>query len=485
MKSYSSDDIMNRLGDLYADRYGAPPVTGDRLPGAGSDRQYYRLKGKEGNSVIGVFGPDVQENVAFTKLATFFASHGVNVPNIINVSDDEHLYLQTDLGGVSLFSILHSEEGDRTLAEAVRMLPKIQKGCGEGWRRLTMSGRFGYRDALRDLNYFKYCFLKPSKVVFNEERLDIDFERLATTLDKIPDGRRGFMYRDCQSRNIMVDADGSPWWIDFQGGRPGPSLYDAVSLLWQAKAAFSDEMRMSKLDEYADAYENVCGVTKDELLSDLPTVLMLRQLQVMGAYGFRGLIEHKAHFIESIPGAVRNLESLMREGDFAKYYELSNVISRILDDPRWQAKNPGEGILEITIFSFSYKKGYPDDFSGNGGGFMFDCRGMHNPGRYDRYKPLTGLDRDVRDFLEERGEVQTFVGNAVELVNPTIERYVERGFTSLQIGFGCTGGRHRSVYCADMLGKRIAESHPEVRVKVIHREQGVERIYEPQNNIPQ
>ncbi|MDE6290292.1 MAG: phosphotransferase, partial [Muribaculaceae bacterium] len=292
--------------------------------------------------------------------------------------------------------------------------------------------------------------------------------RRAEKLTSIPDEFCVFMMRDFQSRNVMV-TDKGPVFIDFQGGRRGPALYDAVSMLWQARAGFSNEFRMEMLDFYCDSFCGGNQVKKQKMLTSLNDIIIFRTLQVLGAYGFRGLVQRKAHFILSIPGALSNLRDLLREGALDEYQELKRCAVTLTADDKSPIKNDGKS-LTVEVFSFSYKKGYPEDNSGNGGGFMFDCRGMHNPGRYKRYKELTGRDRDVVDFLENCGEAQRFLKNAWSLTDATIERYVARGFTRLQIGFGCTGGQHRSVYCAERTTSHIREMFPEVDVCLLHRE---------------
>ena len=465
-----TDNLTARLGALYKGIKGEEAVSVNPLPGAGSDRRYFRLTGDGGESMIGVYGDDVSENRAFIALARYFRGKGIPVPEIYAVSDDEKMYLQEDLGDVQLISLLHTEEGDRLVGECMRELARLQTLPREEWEGMTFNAPFSRRQVMWDLNYFKYEYVKPSGVVFDEALLEDDFEGLA---DSLLDGDRrlwGFMYRDCQSRNVMVKG-GKPYWIDFQGGRLGPCVYDAVAMLWQAKAGFSDTFREEMLGEYASALGYYCGVRPEEVLAEVDRYLLFRTLQVLGAYGFRGLIQKRAHFIESIPGALGNLRQLIDKGAVAAYPELERLCHELIEDERFKP-NVGDG-LHVNVFSFSYKRGYPEDYSGNGGGFMFDCRGLHNPGRYEQYKPLTGLDKPVRDFLEERGEIQPFLSSAWELTDQAVACYLRRGFTSLQIGFGCTGGRHRSVYSADATARHIAEKFPAAKVTVIHREQGI------------
>ena len=328
-----------------------------------------------------------------------------------------------------------------------------------------------------DLNYFKYEFLKPAGVDFNEDLLEDDFETFATSLVETDPRLWGFMMRDCQSRNVMLSPD--PVFIDYQGGRFGPCIYDAVSFVMQARARFSAEMRQELLRVYAKAFSEARRIPSDVVLEAVCRFSLFRTLQVLGAYGFRGLVQKRAHFIESIPAALENLAALSAGGALDAYPGLSAAACSLLSESRFSPAlmREDDGRLHVKVFSFSYKRGYPEDLTGNGGGFMFDCRGMHNPGRYDRYKPLTGRDPEVAEFLKERGEADLFAARAFEMVSPSVERYIKRGFSSLQIGFGCTGGRHRSVYCAERMARNIAESFPEVVVELIHREQNIKEMF--------
>lgn len=459
----NGEDCLRELGRLHN---GKVPKKIIRMTGAGSNRSYYRLIW-DNETAIGVIGDDLRENRAFYHLAEDFA--GLNVPKVYGYNAKNFdSYIQEDLGDTSLFSLLHTQKGDALVEESMRLLARLQTQDAHRWESDVMCAPFGRRQILWDLNYFKYEFLKPAAVVFDEDLLEDDFERLANTILVQTEECVGFMYRDFQSRNVMVKDD-KPYFIDFQGGRRGPVLYDAVSFLWQARADFCDEFRTRMLNVYADEYSRITGVQPSVVLKPLRCLVLLRTLQVLGAYGFRGLVEHKAHFIESIPSALKGLATLITDGTLDAFPELKAACKSLCSMPRFK-KDAREG-LTVRVFSFSYKKGYPEDLSGNGGGFMFDCRAMHNPGRYAEYKSLTGLDAPVREFLEERGEIQPFIANAMNLVAPAVERYLSRGFNSLQIGFGCTGGQHRSVYSAQAMGEKLAEKFPDARIEIIHREQ--------------
>ncbi len=463
--------------ELYKELYG---VEGHeiQLAASGGDRVYSRLYSAEGPTVMGTIGPDMVENKAFVMLAGVFRKYGLNVPQILIADKDFHSYLQEDLGDTSLLSLLSTDKRMRFSEEALKALVAIQTVEEKAWLPYVYTSSFSKRMVMWDLNYFKYEFVKPCGAIFDEDRLEDDFERLSEVMSRYQPDLWGFMYRDFQSRNILIKEE-KPYFIDFQGGRKGPSLYDAVSFLWQAKAGFDMEERAALLKIYANAYSSARVISKERVLENVGPTALLRTLQVLGAYGFRGLVEKRSHFVESIPGALANLRELLDMNILEHYPELKNVCRQLIET-RYADQIKPEG-LTVKIFSFSYKKGYPEDLSGNGGGFMFDCRGMHNPGRYDKYKPLTGLDSEVMEFLEERGEVQDFIENAYRLVAPSVTRYLERGFSSLQVGFGCTGGRHRSVYCAQHLADRLAKEFPEVRIELVHREQGITKIINGDN----
>lgn len=475
MSGRGGKDAGYELSRLYVATYGVTPDI-LALPSAGSDRKYFRLSAPGCPTVVGTWGENRNENRSFVELARVFAKEGMPVPAVYAESADGLAYLQEDLGDGSLLPLLAGENGIRLAEESLRELVRLQTVDEGKWSGHVMSPAFSARQVMWDLNYFKYDFLKPCGILFDEERLEDDFERMSRHLTSFHPSAMGFMYRDFQSRNIMV-RDGAVRFIDFQGGRKGPMLYDAVSFLWQAKARFPMEVRMSLLSKYAGMLSEARGISADVILKDFGLMALFRTLQVLGAYGFRGLVEKRAHFIESIPMALENLRVLLSMGAADKYPELKKVAEKILESRFAHVGVGDEGVLTVSVFSFSYKKGYPEDLTGNGGGFMFDCRGMHNPGRYEEYRSLTGLDSPVIKFLEDCGEVQGFVGNAVKIVSPSIERYSKRGFRNLQVGFGCTGGRHRSVYCAEAFASLVASGFPEVRVRLEHREQGLVRIF--------
>ena len=318
-----------------------------------------------------------------------------------------------------------------------------------------------------DLNYFKYCFLKPSGLEFDEVLLQDEFERFAD--DLLVEDTCTFLYRDFNARNVMI-CDGIPYFIDFQGGRKGPIHYDVASFIWQARAAYPADLRNRMLESYLDALSEHVPVQKDVFADRLQLFILFRLMQVLGAYGFRGLVEQKADFVTSIPAALSEISGLS-ESLSERYPYMMKVLLGLQGLPRFCEKAAEDGVLEVKVYSFSFKKGVPHDPSGNGGGYVFDCRSIHNPGRYEQYKKLTGRDEPVIRFLEDDGEVAGFLEHAYGVVDPHVETYIRRGFTSLMVSFGCTGGQHRSVYCAENMARHLVEKYPDIRVRLIHREQ--------------
>lgn len=466
------------LRNLFTEKYGKIPSIYP-IKGSGSTRKYFRLSA-DGISVIGVIGDDLHENETFLNLDATLEKNGIRVPSVISVSEDNMAYLLQDLGDISLFSLLETPEKNVLSKQALDELIKIQTLPENLWIDKVGYPPFSERLVRWDLNYFKYDFLKPAGILFNEGKLEDDFDRICLNLTaqviKV-----GLMYRDFQSRNVLL-WNHQLWFIDFQGARKGPVTYDAVSFIWQAKAPFSFSEREELENYYIEKFVETSSKSSadrnndekfaEELRQQINLMKIFRTLQVLGAYGFRGLIERKSHFIESIPFAIKNLKQFLKEGLLAEYPEIT-LIADSLDTNQFVANPRKDGILEVTVTSFSYKKGYPQDLSGNGGGFMFDCRAIHNPGRYEEYKRLTGKDEEVINFMEKTDEAANFVDNAIKIVSPSIEKYLERGFTSLQVGFGCTGGQHRSVYCAEIFSKLIKEKYPEIKVNLHHREQDI------------
>lgn len=477
---------MDRLLRLYEDWRHESPVEVSKLRAAGSNRAYYRMKGADGTSVIATVGSNTEENSAFLYLSRHFKKQGLPVPTIHAVSDDGQVYIQEDFGSMSLFDAIRSgrenggcydERERRLLIKTIRKLPEIQiKGAiALDWGNCYPQSTFDEDTIFFDLNYFKYCFLKPLDVDFNEVRLQADFKLFA--LDLLNGVTNSFMYRDFQSRNIMLDANGDPCFIDYQGGRKGPYYYDLASFLWQSSAKYSDELRLELAREYYDSLKKYITVEPfDQFFERLRLFVLFRILQVLGAYGFRGYFERKKYFVDSIPPAINNLREILSIGRFSYPY-LTEVLKQITNLSRFSAKRRenSKGPLIIRVYSFSYHKGIPEDESGNGGGYVFDCRGSNNPGRYDAYKSLTGLDEPVIRFLEDDGEILTFLESVRKLADVHVQRYIERGFTSLMFSFGCTGGQHRSVYSAQHVGEYLNKKFG-VEVRINHREQNITQV---------
>ena len=505
---------MKQLIDLYREWSGAEPALCEQLPVAGSNRVYYRLTDAAGQSVIGVIGTSRDENHAFVYLCRHFTKRQLPVPHLLAVSQDELRYLESDLGTVSLFNAISGgrEAGGRyTLKEqellkrTIRELPNIQM---RGARELDFSQcypqpEFDTNSVLFDLNYFKYCFLKATELDFHELKLEADFRLLAKDLTSEPCD--AFLYRDFQARNVML-VDEKPYFIDFQGGRKGPYYYDLASFLWQASARYPHKLRRELVYEYYNELKNYTEVpTPHHFVNRLSLFVLFRTLQVLGAYGFRGYFERKQHFIKSIPPAMQNLRELLAEVNFPYPY-LVTVLKQLTELPQFRQldvtasradgfrtteNNPykphpqdgpatfsrydAQGPLVVRVFSFSYRKGIPEDTSGNGGGYVFDCRSTHNPGRYEPYKQLTGLDEPVIRFLEDDGEILTFLSSVYKLADAHVRRYIQRGFTSLMFSFGCTGGQHRSVYSAQHLAEHLHAKFG-IEVHIIHREQGITQV---------
>lgn len=469
-----------QLKQLYTKFVGSSPEMVTEMPASGSNRRYFRLTGAK--SIIGVYGSCREENEAFMYMSRHFRSKGLPVPLVHACSDDHLYYIQEDLGDTILFKAIEkgrltsvfSEEEKTMLRKTVRLLASVQFAGAEGmdFSVCYPQAEFNQRSILWDLNYFKYCFLKATGLDFQENLLEDDFQHMSEVLLKSTSTT--FMYRDFQSRNVML-RDGEPWFIDFQGGRKGPFYYDIASFLWQAKAKYPSTLRNELLKEYLDAVRQFEPIDEAEFYSQLRHFVLFRTLQVLGAYGFRGYFEKKPHFIQSVPFAIDNLRQLLTS-DYPEYPYLCQVLRKLCNLKQFK-DDLKKRQLTVKVLSFAYKKGIPDDPSGNGGGFVFDCRAVNNPGKYDRYKPFTGLDEPVIKFLEDDGEIFTFLEHAYALVDASVKRYMERGFTNLSVAFGCTGGQHRSVYSAQHMAEHL-NSKFGVKVELVHREQNIEQTFD-------
>lgn len=471
--------ITEQIKNLYRTYTGHEAEEVTELPSSGSNRRYFRLHGPQ--TLIGVSGTSIEENRAFIYMADHFRQKGLPVPEVYAQSNDQSFYLQEDLGDTLLFDAIEKgrkssvfDESEKTLLrQTITKLPEIQFMGSDGFdfSYCYPQEEFNQRSILWDLNYFKYCFLKATGMEFQENRLEDDFLKMSDVL--LRNQSATFMYRDFQSRNVMI-RDGQPWFIDFQGGRKGPVYYDVASFLWQAKAKYPEDLRQELLLDYIEALRKYMPVDEKYFLSQLRHFVLFRTLQVLGAYGFRGYFEKKPHFIQSVPFAIENLRQLLKQ-DYPEYPYLCGLL-RELTGLKQFSDDLQRRTLEVKIVSFAYKKGIPNDPTGNGGGFVFDCRAINNPGKYERYNHFTGLDEPVIRFLEEDGEITVFLEHVYDLVDASVKRYLDRGFTNLMVCFGCTGGQHRSVYSAQHLAEHLHQKFG-VKVSLTHREQNIEQLF--------
>ena len=471
--------MKERLIGLGEERFGRRPDVILDLAADGSTRQYFRVVWDGERTVIGAIGPDRDENRAFLSFAKAFRGAGLPVPEIYAEDQNAGVWLEEDLGDTTLFKALSAARvgcGDDEFPadievlyrRALSALPRFQvKGHKVVDYRLAYPRKAFDRQSIRwDLNYFKYHFLKLASVPFSEQRLEDDFSRLTGHL--LQADADYFLYRDFQSRNIMI-RDGEPWFLDFQGGRRGAPHYDVASLLYDAKANVPPAVRAALLEHYLDALAELVEVDRPKFREHFTSFVLVRLMQAMGAYGYRGFFERKRRFLESVPNAARNLERLLEAGLPLALPELERVFRSIAD--RWTGMDKGAATasaLVVTVRSFSYRDGYPADTEGHGGGFVFDCRALPNPHHVPELRDRTGEDEPVADFLERSAEVQEFWGNVSDIVNAHVERYLARGFTSLTVSFGCTGGRHRSVLLAAKLASHLRNRWPHVGVRLAH-----------------
>lgn len=460
---------MERIIKLYVKCFGAVPDKIQPIKGSASKRSYFRVSGERA-AVIATIGCDRRENEAFIYLAGHFAQKGLPVPEILAVSSDKMVYLQSDLGETSLLRYVNTygeEASYDVLCLAVDTLARFNHTGASGidWNKCYPRPAMDQRSVMWDLNYFKYCCLKPAGIEPDDDLMENAMAEFADSVIQNPSGT--LMLRDFQSRNIMLKSD-TPYVIDFQGARAGSGLYDLASLLWQARLGLSHATRSA----LAEVYREASGIDKVDYELSLKRYALLRMLQVLGAYGFRGDIQGNAAFIEPMARALRNLGELAESMDGHIPAYLSEMIRLLVATHPSNATDGSTAGLTVKVMSFSYKQGMPKDWSGNGGGFVFDCRALPNPGRYEKYKHLTGRDADVIQFIESDGEMLEYLEQCYSLVERSVKRYIQRGFTSLMVSFGCTGGQHRSVYGAEWMAHRLADNFL-VNVDLIHREQNI------------
>lgn len=468
--------VIQGISELFSSLKFNQPDRIEKLPQSGSDRIYFRLyAGKE--TFIATYNINQKETNTFVQFSRHFKKAGLPVPEILGVNQDNTIYIQEDLGTESLLNQLekhgHTDLPYQLFQKSLAALARIQIIGDKGldYNLCITAKEFGKQAILSDLLYFKYYFLDTLQLPYDKQAMIDDFEALSTYLTHTQ--YKYFMFRDFQSRNIIV-KENEVSFIDFQGGMKGALQYDVASLLWQAKAELSEDWKNRLLDYYMDEIDQLLKEPVDRItfVSQYNGYVLIRLLQVMGAYGFRGLFERKAHFLSSIPLALRNLKFFIENKRIGIITpEFDRVLKLVVTDEMIQRFEPPQASEEtplvIKVNSFSYKKGIPSDNSENGGGFVFDMRGILNPGRFEEYKKLSGQDKSVQDFLEQRTKMNEFLNSVWDLIDITVEDYLKRGFANLMINFGCTGGQHRSVYAAEQTARHLRNKY-KVRVELHH-----------------
>ncbi len=457
--------------DLFEKTFNESIESIEKVSASGSNRKYFRLISKN-HRCIGAYNEDCKENKAFISYAKQLKANGINVPDIYAEDLSRNVYLQQDLGNETLFDFLKTHSLEQTMPYYIKVMEqiaKIQTIKNFDYSHAYPAKTFDKQSMMWDCNYFKYYFLKFFDIQFDERLLEEDFNRLTDYLLSCENDY--FIYRDFIPRNIMI-CDNELYFIDFQGGRKGSLYYDLASFLFNSKTDLDNITREKLFNIYLDNVSQYTNIDKAESRNYLFAYVYLRLIQNMGAYGFRGVFEKKKDFIKSIPFALKNLDFLVGNVDLDIDIEhLKNCFYQILNSKKIQ-DTINQNKLTITVQSFSYKKGYPCDISGNGGGFVFDCRALPNPGREQRFKQMTGLDKQVKQYLEAYPQTKAFFDNAMNLINMSIENYLERNFSHLSVSFGCTGGQHRSVYFAQKCADTLSQN-PDLNVIIHHIEQNI------------
>ncbi|MDD5694149.1 MAG: RNase adapter RapZ [Bacteroidales bacterium] len=466
------------LQQLFRKWSGRKPESIVSIYGSGSSRRYFRLQSGE-LSAIGVYNPVKEENRAFLDFTRHFQSHGLPVPEIYAEDIKQNAYLLSDLGDISLFSLVEKNRGNELFSSSkiegiykhvldYLMRFQIIAGRDMDYAVCYPKDTFDVQSMMWDLDYFKYYFLRQSLIPFDEQKLEEDFETLTGFLARAD--AHYFMYRDFQSRNIFL-VKNNPYFIDYQGGRKGPLQYDLASLLFQAKAGLPEDFRNRLLDYYLDRLSSHVRFDQQEFIRYFYGFVLIRMIQVLGAYGFRGLFEGKSHFIVSIPHAIANIRWFLDNVVLSvKLPELNRILQCITTSKVFMTPPSSQEMLRVTIHSFSYRNTYPRDLTGNGGGFIFDCRSLPNPGKEEQFRYLNGQDLAVRVFMDEREETAKFLESVFQLIDNHIINFIDRKFTHLMVSFGCTGGQHRSVYCAEKLAGHIRGKF-NIPVELTHAEQ--------------
>jgi aminoglycoside/choline kinase family phosphotransferase len=473
---------MDLLRTLFEQHFHSPPDRVLPLQGelGGSGRKIIRLANEKA-SAIGILYSVREENAAFVSFSKHFHKHGLPVPEIYGEDLNQGAYLEEDLGDTTLFEFLSRNRTNERIApqvvsayeNVVATLPRFQAKAG---RDLDYSlcypcGSFDRQSITWDLNYFKYYFLRLAGIPFSESALENDFGKLTGFL--LSANCDYFLYRDFQSRNVML-LRGSPYFVDYQGGRKGALQYDIASMLFDAKADLPPELRQHLLEHYLNALSGYTRIKRDEFLRHYYAYVYVRIMQALGAYGFRGFYERKAHFLQSVPFALKNLRWLAHNVELPiQLPTLMDAFKNMLGSEKLQAISGEADGLTVRVYSFSYHKDFPTDDSGNGGGFVFDARSLPNPGREERFKSLTGKDQPVIDYLNQQESVHQFLASVLSLVDASVNTYQERRFKNLMVSFGCTGGQHRSVFLAEQLAKRLRARKG---VQVVVRHLGLETL---------
>lgn len=454
---------MNNLSELFYRTFGVMPENIEKMPLSGSNREYYFLVADQ-TRCVGTIGKELKENQAFINFTKTFSDAGFNVPTILSVSDDQMSYLQSYIEGDSLFDILEKHRNsdgcpNNTVFDyykrVIEVLPKFQV---EGFKKIDFDKCyprkcFDKTSLMWDFNYFKYYFLKTAHVFFDEQLLENDFNTLADYLCGVDNSF--FMYRDFQSRNIII-SHGEPYFIDYQGGRRGAAQYDIASLLYDGKAALPPETRLELLDLYIKKLNDIHHVNSEKFKRDFNGFALARIMQACGSYGYRGFFEKKTHFLASIAPAMKNLEYLLDNSmPDISINHLKQCLKQLINSDFLHSLTPSANVLTVRVESFSFRKGVPYDPSGNGGGFVFDCRAIHNPGRYEKYRTMCGKDQEVKEFFAKESDMDLFCNLINQTVDLAVEKYLLRGYKNLAVFTGCTGGQHRSVYCAESIANHL------------------------------
>ena len=474
--------IKESISELFTQYSGESVNKIESLPESGSYRKYFRIFGKT-KTVIAVYNEDRKENIAFLKFSKHFKEKNLPVPEIFAENINKNIYLQEDLGDTTLFKYItskrsgieFSDELTDIIKDVLNQLVRFQiLGSKDfDYNYCYPRSAFDKQSMMWDLNYFKYYFLKLAKIPFDEQNLENDFLKFSDFL--LEADNQFFLYRDFQTRNIMIH-DNKTYFIDYQGGRQGALQYDLASLLYDSKADIPQQTRNYLRNYYIKKLSEYQQVDKEKFNNHYFAYALIRIMQAMGAYGFRGFYEKKLHFLQSIPFAIQNLKHLLETVKLpVEFPELMKVLKALTESEELKKYNNPKQKLTVTITSFAYKKGIPTDKSGNGGGFVFDCRAVHNPGRYEKYTNLTGRDKEVIDFFEKEEEMHSFIENSFKMVEQSVNKYIERRFSNLMISFGCTGGQHRSVYSAERLSSYLKNKY-DINIILEHREQKMKFI---------